>query len=117
MKKSILNVLSGIVLQIITMIIGFIVPRLFLLQYGSEVNGLISSTSQLLSYLSLFEAGVGSATIQALYGFVGRQDIPGINGVMSATNRYYKNTGWFYLSGTIVLAIIYPVFLDSVDTR
>lgn len=113
MKRSLLNVLSGFATQIVTMIIGFIIPRLFLLQYGSEVNGLISSTNQLLSYLVLFEAGVGSATIQALFGFVGRQDYAGINGVMSATNKYYKKTGWFYLSGTIVLALIYPLLLNT----
>lgn len=113
MRKSILNIVTGIGYQIITMIIGFIVPRLFLLRYGSEVNGLLSSSSQFLSYLFIFEAGVGSATIQALFGFIGRRDTAGINGVMSATHRYYKKTGWYYLLSTTVLALVYPALLNT----
>lgn len=113
MKKSALNILTGIFYQLVTMIFGFIVPRLFLLKYGSEVNGLISSTNQLLAYLTLFEAGVGSATIQALYGLVGKRDFDGINGVMAATGRYYNKTGLLYLLGTTVLSLCYPMFLST----
>ena len=67
MKKGIYNIFFGIVSQIITVIMGLILPQMIVEQYGSGVNGLLSSVSQIFVYLALFEAGVGTATMQALY--------------------------------------------------
>lgn len=69
------NLISSCVGYALSMIIGLILPRFFTLTYGSEVNGLIGSVNQFIVYLGLFEAGVGTALLQALYHQIGRAHV------------------------------------------
>ena len=48
-KKFMLNSVTTALLQVVTMIAGFITPRFMLTAYGSEINGLISSILQFIS--------------------------------------------------------------------
>ena len=47
-KKGVLNVFYGIIGQLITIALGIVIPRLVLISYGSEVNGLLSISLRLL---------------------------------------------------------------------
>ena len=53
------NTVVGLLSQCVTLICGFIVPKLILNYYGSEVNGLVSSITHFLSFISLAECGMG----------------------------------------------------------
>ena len=55
-KKGIYNIVFGILGQALTVVFAIIVPKVIIEYYGSEVNGLLSSISQILVYLGLFEA-------------------------------------------------------------
>lgn len=66
-KKAIKNIIFSLTLQIITIICGFIVPKLIISSYGSDVNGLITSISQFLAYITLLEAGFGPVIRSTLY--------------------------------------------------
>ena len=68
------NLLSGFAYQIILIALSFLLPRLYLENFGSEVNGILSTIKQIFVYMSLLEAGVGLATMQALYKPVAQQD-------------------------------------------
>ncbi len=113
MKKGIYNIFFGIVSQIITVIMGLILPKMIVEQYGSGVNGLLSSVSQIFVYLALFEAGVGTATMQALYKPIAEEDGDGINRILSATHSYFKKTGIIYGAVLAASAIIYPLFVEK----
>lgn len=112
-KKSILNVLVGVLSQLIVIGLGFYIPRLIILTYGSEANGLITSVVQIITYLSLLEAGVGAASIQALYKPIGNNDKSKINEILTATSSYYRKTGLYYLIAVILLSIVYPLIVKS----
>ncbi len=112
-KRSVQNLIYSSLSQVVTVLLGLILPRLYLINYGSEVNGLLNSTNQFLVYLSLFEAGVGAVTLQALYKPVVCEDRELINGILSATNHYYKKTGILYLTGLLFLSCAYPLIVDS----
>lgn len=112
-KKSIKNVIYSALGQVITIGCGLILPRLFVVGYGSEVNGLLNSLSQFLVYLGLFEAGVGTATMQALYNPVAKEDWGSINKILAATNEYYKKTGKWYLIVLTIASIVYPIIVES----
>ena len=58
-RNSFLNIGFSLLLQVFIFIKGLIVPRLIITNYGSDVNGLISSITQFLAYISLLEGGVG----------------------------------------------------------
>lgn len=112
-KNGVKSVFWGITQQLITLIFGLIVPRLFISSFGSEVNGLLGSIGNLFSYLALVEAGVGTAAIQALYGPIGRKDKDEINRIMSAAGNFYGKAGWVYLAGVIIIAVLYPITVKT----
>lgn len=112
-KKIKLNFIFGILAQAISLIIGIFVPRLFIVSYGSEVNGYINSITQIFVYVALLEAGVGAAATHSLYAPVGRDDKNKINGILSATNRLYLKTAYLYLAIIVALSFIYPLIINS----
>lgn len=112
-KRSILNLTYGLGSQLITILLGFFIPRLIMVNYGSEANGLIASIVQIISYLALLEAGVGAASIQALYKPVASNDRSHINSILAATSSYYKKTGIYYFFSVLLIALIYPFVITS----
>ena len=90
------NLLSGFTYQIILIVIGFLLPRLYLENFGSEVNGVLSTIKQIFVYMSLLEAGIGLATIQALYKPVAENSHGKVSAILSATNIFYIKTGIVY---------------------
>lgn len=53
--------------QFTAMLMGFVTPRLMMLFYGSQVNGLIVSANEFLTYFRLVEAGLAAAAVFSLY--------------------------------------------------
>ena len=101
------NLVSSLVYQIVLISLSFILPRLYLENFGSEVNGILSTIKQIFTYMCLLEAGVGLATTQALYKRIGEKDYKSASEVLSATNAYYIKTGTIYLAIVLVIAVVY----------
>lgn len=112
-SKSKANVLAGLTYQIINTVMGLILPYLFITQFGSETNGLLNSITQLYVYLQIFEAGVGTATRQALYKPLIKNDKKSVNSILAATHIYYKRTGYLYFAFVVLLSLIYPYLVVS----
>lgn len=107
------NLIVGFGSQLLTIILGIVIPRLTLVNYGSEVNGLVNSITQIYSYIGLLEAGIGTATLQALYRTVGSDDHDRTNAILAATNRYYNRTGILYIAAVFAFSLIYPIVVAS----
>ena len=112
-RNSVLNLVVGFSYQAISISMGLILPYLFITNLGSESNGLLNSVGQVFTCLSLLEAGVGTATIQALYKPISAGDKKKINEILSATNSYYRKTGIWYIVLVSILIIVYPFLVDS----
>ena len=112
------NLISSLVYQFVLISLSFILPRLYLENFGSEVNGVLSTIKQIFIYMFLLEAGVGLATTQALYKRIGEKDYKSVNEVLSATNTYYIRTGIVYLAIVLVIAVVYAyVIPTSIDNN
>lgn len=107
------NIIFGFLSKIIVMGFGVLVPRLVLVNLGSESNGLLNVVGTALTYMSLLEAGVGTATLQALYRPVAEGDRDSISRIMSATNFYYRRTGKVYLAMVVVVAVALSIFIRT----
>ena len=114
-KRGLKNIFFSLLTQVVLLILGLVVPRLFVRNYGSGVNGLFSSITQLMGYVALLEAGIGAATVQALYKHVANKDRDGISSVLSATRTYYRRVSLYYLLCVIGLSVIYPMLIDTGD--
>lgn len=112
-KRGFYNAIFGLLSQIISIALGIIIPRLVIVNLGSESNGLLSSINQALVYLNLLEAGIGTATLQALYRPVAQKNHEDINHVMSATNLYYRKVGKYYFLAACGLSAIFPFVVHS----
>lgn len=115
MKKKItlVNTISSILLQFVTIISGFILPRLLLEAFGSEVNGLVSSLTQFLKYMDLLEGGLSSVILASLYKPLSKKDDKKVSSIISTTDKFYKKLSLFFIGYTILLAVIYPIVVKT----
>ena len=107
------NLISSLVYQVVLISLSFILPRLYLENFGSEVNGVLSTIKQIFVYMFLLEAGVGLATTQALYKRIGEKNYESASAVLSATHAYYIKTGIVYLAIVLVIAVIYGYVIPT----
>jgi len=107
------NLLVGVGCQLVAMLLGILVPKLVLNNYGSEINGLLSSVTNIYACMALVEAGVAAASCQALYKALAKKTKDDANAVLSATNIYYRRTGLIYSGLIIAFSLIYPLFIKS----
>lgn len=112
-KKFIYNSISSALMQIVTMVVGLIIPRVMLVVYGSEINGLVSSISQFILYFNLVEGGISGAAIYALYKPLSDHDYRAINGIVSAAKKFYMQSGYIFVSLTIGMSFIYPFYIKT----
>lgn len=112
-KKFFWNTITTVLLQIVMFVSGLIVPRVMLLAYGSEVNGLVSSISQFINYFNLIEAGLSGATTYALYKPLADHDTDAINRILSASRKFYLQTGGIFTALVAVLSILYPLYIQN----
>jgi O-antigen/teichoic acid export membrane protein len=112
-KVFLQNSFSTALLQVITMLTGFIIPRIMLTGYGSEINGLVTSITQFISYINLIEAGLAGAAVYALYKPVAEQDYNGVNSILTATKNFYYQIGIYFIILVICMAIVYPLFVTT----
>lgn len=112
-KKFVYNSFWSAILQIFSMISGFIIPRIILTFYGSEINGLVNSIVQFLGYLNIVEAGLASAAIYSLYKPLATKNFPAVNRILTAAKKFYNLSGLIFIALAVVLAIIYPYIAGS----
>lgn len=112
-KKFFYNSLSVVILQIVKMAVGFILPRIMLKYYGSEINGLVTSIVQFISYFNLVEAGLGSAAVYALYKPLSTKNKEKISEVVSTAKSFYYKSGILFTILVTILALLYPVFIQD----
>lgn len=108
-----LNALSSLLLQIITIISGFIIPRLILQNFGSEINGLISSFNQFFGYISLVEGGLTSVVMAKLYKPLLQRNHDEISSIVNTTKKFYNHLSLIFIIYTIILAFLYPIIFQT----
>ena len=112
-KKLVLNTLISILLQITTVICGFILPRLMLEYYGSEVNGLVQSIAQFLGIISFLEMGVGQVIQSSLYEPISACDNIGVSKIVKSGSNYFRKIAVVMLIYITVLCLVYPYLFGN----
>lgn len=112
-KKSLINILCSVIAQIVTIGLGLVIPRITMVGYGSDVNGLLNSVNQIIIYLALFEAGIQVVAMQSLYKPVSINDRSRINSILAAVHKSYRKTGIMYFLGLVAVAALYPLLISN----
>lgn len=112
-SKALANLITSFMSQLASVVINIITLQIFLETFGSEMNGLISTIMQILIYMKILEAGIGMASIQALYKPLSQKSWQEVNEILSATKLFYKKAGYYFLIITLILAMVFPYISDS----
>lgn len=112
-KKFLKNTFATALYQVVLMLSGFILPKIILTFYGSEINGLVISITQFVNYFTLVEAGLAGAAVYALYKPLADNAHKTISGIVVATKKFYNISGALFLIFVIALALIFPLFVTA----
>ena len=113
MKKLKINVAISLIYQCVAIIYGFILPKLILDQFGSEVNGLLQSITQFLGIIGFLDMGVGQVVRSALYRPLEMCDTDRLSSVMVSGSKFYRKIAYALIGYVAVLVVIYPVLVND----
>lgn len=108
-----INMVTCVISRAVVLVTGLIVQHYILQAYGSTLNGLTSSITQVMSYLVLFEAGLGTASIQALYDPLSKNDWEKVSGIVVATGVEYKKITATFASMLLLVSLAIPFTLKG----
>lgn len=112
-KKLFLNTVAALLNQAVTLICGFILPRQILLYFGSDINGLVSSITQFLGFITLMDMGVGAVVQSTLYKPLASGNQDEIDAIMTSANRFFEKIARILIVYTLVLMLFYPLFFGE----
>lgn len=112
-KKAIYNIFFNLLLQLITIVYGFIVPKIIISNFGSNVNGLVSSITQFLAYITLLESGFGPVVKSVLYKPIAEKDNRTIANILKTTEKFFRTIALIFLMYIIILCFIYPFLVSK----
>ena len=107
-KVTLLNIASSLLLQVVSVISGLIVPRIILSCFGSDINGLVSSINQFLSYITLIEGGITGVISANLYKPLIEKNWKQVSSVLKTARSFYRKIGAIFIVYTGIIAVIYP---------
>ena len=115
-KKTYINLFFTILLEVATVISGFIIPRLLISTFGSEINGLTQSIADFIGYVSLLQTGVGSAIKAALYKPLARNDQKTLSIVVKTTERFFYKIAIVSVAYILILSCVFqPILAKEYD--
>ena len=112
-KKAIINIISSLMLQLVTVICGFIVPRLIIKSFGSSVNGLVTSITQFLAYITLLESGFGPVVKSVLYKPIANKEKYEIEKILKASEKFFRIISYIFIVYIICLCFALPAIVSS----
>ncbi len=108
-----LNTITSLSYQFANIICSFILPRLILQAYSSDVNGLVNSITQFLQVIGFLELGVGSVVQSALYKPLSENNHESVSRVISSAQRFFRSIAYILIGYVVILIIGYPFITDS----
>lgn len=112
-RKLAWNTISSFAFQVCTIVCGFILPRLILEHFGSEINGLVNSITQFLGIISFLELGVGSVIQFSLYKPLAERNNEQVSKVLVSGQRFFSKLARILLVYVVLLMGIYPLIANQ----
>ena len=108
-NRLLTNMISYAALQIVNMMVGLFLPRLYLSVYGSEINGVVSTVNSFISYFSYLEAGLGLTMIHSLFKPLADRDYSQLNSLLSYSKKKYKEISIVYFVLVLFASFFFPI--------
>lgn len=112
MRNSLKNVLANMMPQAVNIVINLILPGLIIYTFGSEINGLVTTSKTIVSYISLVGAGIAVSVTQALYKPVAENNSEEVMATIRASNQMFNKYGCIYIAIAVIVAFVYPYLIS-----
>ena len=106
-RRFFYSTITTMLYQVLVFLAGFITPKVMLTYYSSEINGLVTSITQFITYFNLVEAGLSGAAIYALYSPIAKKDYEEISSVVTAAKKFYFQAGEIFFALVSIFAVVY----------
>lgn len=116
-KNSIKNILTALIGQGISVIIGFISIHYFYRYLGVNYLGLNSLFINIMSTLSLAELGIGNAILYSMYNPVAKDNKREIKELVNIYGKIYRYIGVIILIIGIIIVPFLKYFTNGIDTK
>lgn len=101
------NVISAMIYQVVHTLYGLIIPRLIIFNFGSDINGFVSTITQYLSFISLLEGGLGAVVLAELYKPIENGENAKVRNVLVECQRFFFKLTICFLFYVAGFAVIY----------
>lgn len=112
-RTVILNAKINIIFYTVNLLLAFYSRKIFINLLGASLLGLTSTISNILSFLSLAEFGVGTAISYLLFKPLYDKNKEEINNIVNSLNYYYKRIGGLILLAGLILSVFLPYIFKS----
>lgn len=113
MKNSLINMSIQLIANIVIPFIGFFRIRLLVLNYGSDMNGVVQIFTQLMSFLQLTQMGFGTSFIVSLYKPLADNDIKKVNEIYNANSYFQKRVALIMFLLSCCSFLYLPFFIQE----
>ena len=103
----------AIINSILAVFFSLVYNNLFIRNYGSATNGLISTLNQFVSMFTIIEGGFTTAAIVATYEPIVNKNYDLLNSILYTTKRVFRKIGAIIVIAVLFLGSIYINFIDS----
>lgn len=108
-----INITVALLYQVVSGVIGLVLPRYILQTFGSDVNGIMQAVSQLLSYAVILECGIGGMVIASFYKPLAENDNEAISDIFNNTKAFFKKISIIYIVMMICLILFSKIFIKT----
>lgn len=119
-KKSVIKTaLTGIIFNVISILLGFITQKVFIARLGIEYSGINSLFNSIIGILTMADIGVSSAVILNLYKPLANNDTKKVSALMNFYHKGCLLIGSIILIGCLLITPFIPniVGKTSVDVN
>ncbi len=110
-KKLKINMIMGLLQEVVAVICGLILPRVTLSYFGSTYNGIVNSIVQFMAFSIVFRSGLGAVTNAALYKPLAEGDTLSVSQIMVATKNFMNKVGGALILFIVGFAALYPLIV------
>ena len=114
--RSVMNIKVGMLFYVLSLFLAFFSRRIFLDCLGAEFIGLTGMLTNIMSFLSVAELGIGTSIVYFLYKPLQEDNHEKINEVMSMLAFLYRCIGAIIGSCGIVVSLFFPWWFDNLTT-
>lgn len=112
-KNVYLNSTIALTGQIVQIILGFLVRRLFILSLGNSYLGYESVFSNILQMLNIADLGISVAVTSFMYVPLARREYDAVTALMYLYKRVYQVIGIFVLVLGMAVSVFLPVLISD----